>query len=118
MDFRLARQSKAERSCRRFDRFVAAVGITREIGFAHTAHEIGNSTPVSQRRGRHQKHQIARRDERRRQSVLSHLDFHVAGQRRAADRFQRVDRKDMIFSEFATPVRKAMQRFQNGRTRL
>ena len=81
VDVEMRVHRKAESLRRGFDRFIAAIGIAGIIGLAHAADEIADASPVRQRRRRAQKEDIARGHEARRQAILTHLDFHVLGER-------------------------------------
>ena len=55
--------AEIERDLQRLDGVVAAVGIAREVGLAHAAHQHAGAAPIGQRGREGQEQQIAARHE-------------------------------------------------------
>jgi hypothetical protein len=98
--------AQAERDLQRLDRVVAAIGIAREVRFAHAADQYADAAPVGRRAGEGEEEQVAPGYEGVRQARGLHADFHVVRHRGGAEPAQHVELQQMIAAEARRPARK------------
>jgi hypothetical protein len=90
----------------RFDRVVATIGITGEIGLAHAANDHTEFATISQRGSELKKKQIATRHERIRQTVFLKFDFNIARQRGVGELPEHAQINHVIVAQALRPFRK------------
>ncbi|KAG1245081.1 hypothetical protein G6F68_015200 [Rhizopus microsporus] len=107
LDGDAAAQAQAQRHLLRLDRVIAAVGIAREVGFAHAADQHVQLTAVAQRSGQRQEKQIAAGHERVGQAIGLHLDGAVARHGGIAHLAQHLQVQQVVFAQPRRPLREA-----------
>ena len=107
MQHEAAVHAEVERHLQRLDGGVAAVGVAREVGLAHPAHQVADVAPPGNRRGEGEEQEVAARHEAVGQAVLLHREGDLAGERGVADLAEHAHVDEMVLAQPICPLRQA-----------
>src|SRR5262249_47316125 len=94
-----------ERELHAFDRIVATIGITGEVGLAHARDQMFYSPPVGERTRKREENEIAPGNEGRRQPARTHFDCDLPREGGIGNRRERAELEHVILAEFVGPYR-------------